>query len=148
MFFVVLRRDSAMKLEQGKRYLTRSGMITPPLNSRHGGISFDLPDVDGVSSSLRWLPDGTYGDSFRDLDLVAEAHLVLLGEQVYRNCKIEPGEPFGWNWVHKGYDGAPDAFGEDSEGNGIRDNRLGRCSNVYNCITEIDEMYEDAGMQR
>ena len=143
-----------MKLEQGKRYLTRSGMITAPLNSRHGGISFDLPDIDGFSTLLRWLPDGLCetagitGMVNNDLDLVAEAHLVLLGEQVYRNCKIEPGEPFGWNWVHEAYDGAPDAFGEDSEGNGIRDNRHGRCSNVYDCITEIDEMYEDAGMQR
>lgn len=143
-----------MKLEQGKRYLTRSGMITAPLNERHGGISFDLPDVDSLSSGFRWLPNGRCetaglsGTASDAMDLVAEANVVLLGEQVYRNCKIEPGEPFGWNWVHEAYDGAPDAFGEDSEGNGIRDNRHGRCSNVYDCITEIDEMYEDAGMKR
>ena len=143
-----------MKLENGKRYLTRSGMITPPLNSRHGGISYDLPDIDGRSSSLRWLPDGTCGTSgtldslSADLDLVAEVQVVLLGEQVYRNCKIEPGEPFGWNWVHEDYDGAPDAFGVDAEGGGIRDNRHGRCSNVYDCVVEIDEMFEDGGMQR
>ena len=141
-----------MKLEQGKRYLTRSGLVTPPLNSRHGGISFDLPDIDGRSSSLRWLPDGTCDTSgighmmSADFGIVAEVNVVILGEQVYRNCKIEPGEPFGWNWVHESYDGAPDAFGEDSEGNGIPDNRNGRCSNVYDCVVEIDEMYDDGGM--
>jgi len=146
-----------MNLEQGKRYLTRSGMITPPLNLRHGGISFDLPDtgdVGDVSSGIRWLPDGrceTAGISSMvsdEFDLVAEVQIVLLGEQVYRGCKIEPGEPFGWNWFHEAYDGAPDAFGEDSEGYGIRDNRHGRCSNVCDCVTEIDEMFEDGGMER
>ena len=143
-----------MKLEQGKRYLTRSGMITPPLNSRHGGISFDLPDVGDLSSSLRWLPDGTCDTSgtldnlSRDLDLLAEMQVVLLGAQIYRNCKIEPGEPFGWNWVHESYDGAPDAFGTDANGNDIPDGRHGRWSNVYDCVVEIDEMYDDGAMKR
>lgn len=143
-----------MKLEQGKRYLTRSGMITPPLNSRHGGISFDLPDVGDVASGIRWLPDGrceTAGidaTASNQFNLVAEVQVVLLGAQIYRNCNIEPGEPFGWNWVHESYDGAPDAFGTDANGNDIPDGRHGRCSNVYDCITEIDEMYEDGGMKR
>jgi hypothetical protein len=80
MFFVVLRRNSAMKLEHGKRYLTRSGMITPPLNSRHGGISFDLPDVGDLSSGIRWLPNGRCetagitGMASNEFDLVAEMH--------------------------------------------------------------------------
>lgn len=140
-----------MKLEQGKRYLTRSGMITPPLNSRHGGISFDVGDV---ASGIRWLPDGrceTAGidaTASNQFNLVAEVQVVLLGAQIYRNCNIEPGEPFGWNWVHESYDGAPDAFGTDANGNDIPDGRHGRCSNVYDCITEIDEMYEDGGMKR
>ena len=69
-----------MKLEQGKRYLTRSGMITPPLNSRHGGISFDLPDVGDLSSGIRWLPNGRCetagitGMASNEFDLVAEMH--------------------------------------------------------------------------
>lgn len=136
-----------MKLERGKRYLT-------PLNSRHGGISFDLPDVGDVASCIRWLPDGRCetagitGMASNECDLVAEVQVVLLGAQIYRNCNIQPGEPFGWNWVHESYDGAPDAFGTDANGNDIPDGRHGRCSNVYDCITEIDEMYQDEGMKR
>ena len=49
-----------MKLEHGKRYLLNSGLITPPMISRHGGISFEVGD----DSLLMWEPDGT----FRDLD--------------------------------------------------------------------------------
>lgn len=89
-----------MKLEQGKRYLTRSGMITPPLNSRHGGISFDLPDVGDLSSSLRWLPDGTCDTSgtldslSRDLDLVAEV------QNVY-DCVVEIDEMYSDGGVQR-----------------------------------------------
>lgn len=135
-----------MKLEQGIRYLTRSGMITPPLNSRHGGISFDLPDVGDLSSGIRWLPNGRCetvglsGTASDAMDLVAEARVVLLGEQVYRSCKIEPGERGGWNWTHCDFDGAPDSFGTDVDGNGIPDSRRGRCQSIEECMQEIDDL--------
>jgi len=140
-----------MKLEQDKRYLTRSGMITPPLNSRHGGISFDLPDVGDLSSGIRWLPDGrceTAGISSMasdEFDLVAEAKVLLLGEQVYRNCMITRAIMGGWDWTHCDYDGGVEI---DENGNDIRDERHGRCQSLGECMQEIDEMYEDGGMQR
>lgn len=49
-----------MELEHGKLYVLNSGLITPPMIRRHGGISFEVGD----DSLLMWEPDGT----FRDLD--------------------------------------------------------------------------------
>lgn len=47
-----------MKLKHGKRYILNSGLITPPMVSRHGGISFETDD----DSLLMWAPDGVFRD--------------------------------------------------------------------------------------
>lgn len=47
-----------MQLEHGKQYVLNSGLITPPLIRRHGGISFEAGD----NSGLLWAPDGRFRD--------------------------------------------------------------------------------------
>lgn len=47
-----------MQLEHGKQYVLKSGLITPPMVSRHGGISFETDD----DSLLLWAPDGVFRD--------------------------------------------------------------------------------------
>lgn len=47
-----------MQLEHGKLYVLKSGLITPPMVSRHGGSSFETDD----HSLLLWTPDGVFID--------------------------------------------------------------------------------------
>lgn len=75
-----------MKLEHGKRYLLKCGMITPPMRSRHGGISFDLDPIDYRESVMLWGPDGKLKDLFdgrthpqfcEDLSVVCEVNEMV-----------------------------------------------------------------------
>ena len=74
-----------MKLQHGKRYLLRSGLITPPMNERHGGISYECEQPDGEWASLHmWEPNGKYRDveksmsefQVRDMDVISDAPVV------------------------------------------------------------------------
>jgi hypothetical protein len=65
-----------MILEHGKRYVLNSGLITPPMISRHGGISFEV----GVDSLLLWEPDGTFIDLKEKMNKVQITDLSVAAE--------------------------------------------------------------------
>lgn len=115
-----------MKLEHGKRYLLKCGMITPPMRSRHGGISFDSEPVGDIESWMLWNPDGKMRNVFYggtpqeildDMSVVCEAQVDI----TYKNCKITQHD---------------ESFGKDIDGSGIPDNRRGRCETMMECFEE------------
>jgi len=134
-----------MKLEHGKRYLLKCGMITPPMRSRHGGISFDSDPTGGRESVMWWSPDGRLRDVFDgtthpqfcdDLNVVCEISVDIQ----YKHCRITQHGQDLWYWEHEQFDGASDAFGTDENGDGVSDNRHGRCKTMMDCIEQINEM--------